>query len=296
MSENEEIEEVKTVVDRYGNTVDVLINKKKLITYDNTKKLIVYSCPLASDRESYTEFIEKGIVYSIDDRIRSQFNPVRSRYAKVMDYRASDNDPDKAIWNKIVETIKNDPSKYFFKNGNWRKKVPMTDIDKVFMKKTAKNTYKIVLEINMTLEQNKKELEEFIEKLMAIINQRYKEIVEALKEQGQYSTPYGDWFIKWIDGELKKIKEAFTYRTYTSMDMINKYFMKEGALLEKREWIDELSKKGCLTEAEINSYNSLENKTDLLILDSRRQEVRLFSEDDFLSMAKNAFGYWTQVD
>lgn len=296
MLEKEKMEEVKTVVNRYGKTVDILISEKKLIAYDNARKLIIYSCPLASDRESYTEFIEKGIVYSIDDRIRSQFNPVRSRYAKAMDYRASDNDPDKAIWNKIVETIKNDPSKYFFKNGNWRKKVPMTDIDKVFMKKTAKNTYKIVLEINMTLEQNKKELEEFIEKLMAIINQRYKEIVEALKEQDQYSTPYGDWFIKWIDGELKKIKEAFTYRTYTSMDMINKYFMKEGALLEKREWIDELSKKGCLTEAEINSYNSLENKTDLLILDPRRQEVRLFSEDDFISMAKNAFEYWTHID
>lgn len=150
--------------------------------------------------------------------------------------------------------------------------------------------------MKMTLEQNKKELEEFIEKLMAVINQRYKEIVEALKEQDQYSTPYGDWFIKWIDGELKKIKEAFTYGTHISNNMINKYFMKNGCIVSEREWIEKLSKKGCLNEATINSYNSLENKTDLLILDSRHQEVRLFSEDDFISMAKNAFEYWTHID
>ena len=135
MLEKEKMEEVKTIVNRYGNTADVLISEKKLISYNNAKKLIVYSCPLASDRESYTDFVEKGIVYSIDERIRSQFNPVIMRYAEAMDYRASDNDPDKAIWNKVVEIVKSNPSKYFYKNGNWRKKVPMADIDKVLMKK-----------------------------------------------------------------------------------------------------------------------------------------------------------------
>lgn len=135
MLEKEKMEEVKTVVNRYGKTVDILISEKKLIAYDNAKKLIIYSCPLASDREQYTEFIEKGIAYSIDERIKSQFNPVIMRYAEAMNYRASDNDHDKAIWNKVVETVKSNPSKYFYKNGNWRKRVPMDDIDKVLMKK-----------------------------------------------------------------------------------------------------------------------------------------------------------------
>lgn len=135
MLEKEEMEEIKTVVDRYENTVDVLISEKKLIAYDNARKLIIYSCPLASDRDQYTEFIEKGIVYSIDERIKSQFNPVRGRYAEAMDYKASENDLDKAIWNKVVDTVKSNPSKYFYKNGNWRKRVPMDDIDKVLMKK-----------------------------------------------------------------------------------------------------------------------------------------------------------------
>lgn len=135
MLEKEKMEEIKTVIDRYGNTVDVLIGNKKLIAYDNAKKIIIYSCPLASNRESYTDFIEKGIVYSIDERIKSQFNPVRMRYAEAMDYKASDNDPDKAIWNKVVEIVKSNPSKYFYKNGNWRKRVPMADIDNVLMKK-----------------------------------------------------------------------------------------------------------------------------------------------------------------
>ena len=45
------MEEIKTVVDLYENTVDVLVSKKILIAYDNADKLILYSCPLASDRE-----------------------------------------------------------------------------------------------------------------------------------------------------------------------------------------------------------------------------------------------------
>ena len=134
MLEKEKMEEIKTVIDRYGNTVDVLISEKKLIAYDNARKLIIYSCPLASNRDQYTEFIEKGIVYSIDERIKSQFNPVRDRYAEAMNYRASENDPDKVIWNKVVEIVKSNPSKYFYKNGNWRKRVPMADINKVLMK------------------------------------------------------------------------------------------------------------------------------------------------------------------
>ena len=135
MLEKEKMEEVKTVVNRYGKTVDIIISEKKLIAYDNADKLILYSCPLASDRESYTDFVEEGIVHSIDERIKSQLNPVRVRYAEAMHYRASENDPDKAVWNKVVETVKSNPDKYFFKNGNWRRKIPMTDIDKVLMKK-----------------------------------------------------------------------------------------------------------------------------------------------------------------
>ena len=129
------MEEIKTVVDLYENTVDVLISKKILIAYDNADKLILYSCPLASDRESYTDFVEEGIVHSIDERIKSQLNPVRVRYAEAMHYRASENDPDKAVWNKVVDIVKSNPDKYFFKNGNWRRKIPMADIDKVLMKK-----------------------------------------------------------------------------------------------------------------------------------------------------------------
>ena len=128
------MEEVKTVVDRYGNTVDVLISKKRLVAYDNAKKLIIYSCPLASDREFYADFIEKGIIHSIDEKIESRLNPARDRYATAMGYRASENDPDKAVWNKVVETVKSNPDKYFYKNGNWRKKIPMTDIDEALKK------------------------------------------------------------------------------------------------------------------------------------------------------------------
>ena len=79
------------------------------------------------------------------------------------------------------------------------------------------------------------------------------------------------------------------------MEMIDDYFG-YGVWLEKREWIEEDIADGYLFKSAVDSYNSLENKTDILIYDSYRHEVRSFSEDDFISMAKNAFEYWTRID
>ena len=147
----------------------------------------------------------------------------------------------------------------------------------------------------MTLEQKKKELEEYIEELMKTCNKRYEEIVEALKEQGQYGTPYGDCVSEEFEGMIKKYKEAFTYGTSTSREMIDDYFG-YGVWLEKREWIEKDIAEGYLSKSAVDSYNSLENKTDILIYDNIRHEVRSFTEDDFISMAKNAFEYWTHID
>lgn len=149
--------------------------------------------------------------------------------------------------------------------------------------------------MKITLEQKKKELEEYIEELMKTCNIRYEEIVEALKEQGQYGTPYGDRVIEEFNERVKKYKEAFTYGTSTSMEMIDDYFG-YGLWLEKREWIEEKIKEGYLPKSAVDSYNSLENKTDILIYDSDCDKVRSFSEDVFISMAKNAFEYWTRID
>lgn len=149
--------------------------------------------------------------------------------------------------------------------------------------------------MKMTLEQKKKELEEYIEELMKTCNIRYEEIVEALKEQGQYGTPYGDRVIEEFNERVKKYKEAFTYGTSTSREMIDDYFG-YGVWLEKREWIEKDIVEGYLSESAVDSYNSLENKTDILIYDSNHDKVRSFSEDDFISIAKNAFEYWTHID
>ncbi len=149
--------------------------------------------------------------------------------------------------------------------------------------------------MKMTLEQKKKELEEYIEELMKTCNIRYEEIVEALKEQGKYGTPYGDRVIEEFNERVKKYKEALTYGTFISMEMIDDYFG-YGVWLEKREWIEEDIADGYLFKSAVDSYNSLKNKTDILIYDSYRHEVRSFTEDDFISMAKNAFEYWTHID
>lgn len=49
-------------------------------------------------------------------------NAVRLAYAKVVNFAVSENDPDREIWNGVVEYVKHNQVKFFDENGDWKDK------------------------------------------------------------------------------------------------------------------------------------------------------------------------------
>ena len=125
---------IKTVNDIYSEEErDVYYNYKRIMSYDNSKKRIIYNAPEVSDRfEFYTDFVEEGVVDDVETKLKTWDNPIKCVYAARVGYRASYNDPDKKLWKEFVEYAKNNQDKLFTKNGNWRKNVALKDIEKYF--------------------------------------------------------------------------------------------------------------------------------------------------------------------
>lgn len=118
--------EAKKVLNVYGEEVVIDESLQKLHSYDNAKKEIVYNAPIVKDGEVtkfWTDYVVTGVVDDIDERLSTWNNPVKLYYSTLVKFDADNQDPDKKIWNDIAEAVKSEPEKYFFKNGNWRKKV-----------------------------------------------------------------------------------------------------------------------------------------------------------------------------
>ena len=127
--------EIRTVNALYrSEPVNVYYNQKKLMSYNNVKKEIVWNCQEVSEHASYVDFIEKGTIDDIELKLQTWNNPVKFIYATAMNYNASENDPGRRIWKKVVEAVKKNPDKFFFKNGNWKRNITFNDIKRYFGK------------------------------------------------------------------------------------------------------------------------------------------------------------------
>ena len=56
-------------------------------------------------------------------------NVVRNQYNKAVDYDADKNDPERTLWKKIVDYVKENESAFFTKKGDWKKKIDITEKD-----------------------------------------------------------------------------------------------------------------------------------------------------------------------
>ena len=56
-------------------------------------------------------------------------NIVRNQYNKAVDYDADKNDPERTLWKKIVDYVKENESAFFTKKGDWKKKIDITEKD-----------------------------------------------------------------------------------------------------------------------------------------------------------------------
>lgn len=115
--------EERMIIDMYsGEQVNVYYSERRLLAYDNSKRVAVYSAE-AVEGGFFVDFIETKEITDIDERINSMHNPLKAVYAAAVRCHASANDPDRARWKKIVDRVKSNPSLFFNKKGDFRKNI-----------------------------------------------------------------------------------------------------------------------------------------------------------------------------
>lgn len=109
-------------------------SKKKLTDFSNKDGLIYYSAPeVDSEVEHWVDYTEKGHVGDMEARLSTYNNAVRIGYARAVNNAASKNDPDRKIWQKVVEYVKKHQEELFDENGDWKKDVTLGINVKDFM-------------------------------------------------------------------------------------------------------------------------------------------------------------------
>lgn len=121
---------IKNIVDEFNRELQIDEDTRKLYSYSNKSHTITYGAQIVENGK-YTGFwanyTENGTVDSIEERLRVWNNKILLLYAASVGFNASENDPDKEKYDKIVEYVKANPEKFFTKTGDFRKKFLVSD-------------------------------------------------------------------------------------------------------------------------------------------------------------------------
>lgn len=115
---------IKEVINIYGKKVKIETDGQKVYSYNNKKRRVQYNAKEVDDSisfESYTDYREEGTIEDLETRISVFGSRLEEIYARTVGYNATDNDPDKKIWNKFVDYVKRNESKFFDEFGDYRK-------------------------------------------------------------------------------------------------------------------------------------------------------------------------------
>lgn len=127
---------MKSIVDTFGRNAIVDDENRKLYSYNNKKKEIVYSAEVIEDGKrsgSWTNYIEKGTVDDIEERLKMWNNKLLLIYANMVNFNRNKNDADGEIYKRFVDDIRENEDKFFTKTGDFRKKFIVTEEEIVKM-------------------------------------------------------------------------------------------------------------------------------------------------------------------
>ena len=122
-----------TITDEFGRKVDVDDSTQKLDSYNNKLGRAVYNAEIIENGKTtgfWTNYTVSAIIEELEPRLRVFGSPVNVQYAEMVQYHASENDPDGKIWNKILTYVKEHESEFFDDNGDFKKNIP--DIRELF--------------------------------------------------------------------------------------------------------------------------------------------------------------------
>lgn len=121
---------IKKVIDEFGREIEIEESTKKLYSYNNKKNEITYNAQIVEGGELtgfWTNYTENGTVEKIEERLKTWNNKILLLYAASVGFKATENDPNKEKYNKIVEYVKANSDKFFTKTGDFRKKFLVSD-------------------------------------------------------------------------------------------------------------------------------------------------------------------------
>lgn len=121
---------MKTIeaINAFNETVIVDMERSKLMSYDNSRKILGYCGPIMASLDPerfldpgrfWTIFYLPGTVSDLETRART-CGYLKAFYADLVRYNSSKNDPDGRIWSRIMEYVTAHESDFFVKNGNPR--------------------------------------------------------------------------------------------------------------------------------------------------------------------------------
>ncbi len=119
----------KKVTSICGKEVIVDESTRKLYDFNNKTKTITYIAQRVDDEMFWVCYTEKGVINDIEMKLRTWNNLILFAYARLVGFKANENDPDKKIWHAVVEHVKDNEEKYFTKTGDFRRFVKITDRD-----------------------------------------------------------------------------------------------------------------------------------------------------------------------
>ena len=113
------------VIDEFGRELEIDEETRKLYSFSNEDRKVVYNAQIIENGEHtgfWTNYEEYGTVEELEDKLNVWNNKIMLLYASMVGFKASENDPEKVIYNKIVEVVKANEDKFFTKKGDFRKK------------------------------------------------------------------------------------------------------------------------------------------------------------------------------
>ncbi|MGN0106243.1 MAG: hypothetical protein ACI4A5_00925 [Hominilimicola sp.] len=101
------------------------------VSFNNAKKEICYNAQTFCDGKlsgGWVDYMEKGVVSDIEERLGSLHNPIRFMYADLVYYNSGKHDPNGELWSRIVEYVKAHESEVFTKTGDFRKGIYNSEV------------------------------------------------------------------------------------------------------------------------------------------------------------------------
>lgn len=123
---------IKKVIDEFNREVEIDENTRKLYSFSNKNKKIVYNAEIIKDGKNsgfWTNYTESGTVDSLEEKLNAWNNRLLFLYSSTVGFYASKNDPDKSIYNSFLEVVKENEDKFFTKSGDFRKKFLISEAE-----------------------------------------------------------------------------------------------------------------------------------------------------------------------